>query len=109
MTERDLIEARDSPAELERVHRSDHDRFTQSFERVRDDFPGRRSSPPGANVRGADKTPPAGANAAFGRRLDLAFGYRHSQHLEAKAQYSGSNRAGRDGDRLLAVQFVMSL
>ena len=45
------------------------------------------------------------------RRLDLAFGYRYSQHLEAKAQYSWSNQAGNDidGDRLFAVQFVMSL
>jgi hypothetical protein len=45
------------------------------------------------------------------RRLDLAVGYRYSQHLEAKTQYSWSNQAGRDvdGDRLFAVQFVMSL
>ena len=45
------------------------------------------------------------------RRLDLAVGYRYSQHLEAKAQYSWSNQAGRDvdGDRLIAVQLVMSL
>ena len=45
------------------------------------------------------------------RRLDLAFGYRYSQHFEAKAQYSWSNQAGNDidGDRLFAVQLVMSL
>ena len=45
------------------------------------------------------------------RRLDLALGYRHTSHLEVKAQYSLSNQAGReiDGEHLLAAQFVLWL
>ncbi len=45
------------------------------------------------------------------RRLDLALGYRHTAHLEVKAQYSLSNQAGReiDGEHLFAAQFVLWL
>ncbi len=45
------------------------------------------------------------------RRLDLAAGYRHTAHLETKLQYSISDQAGRDvdGDRLFALQCVLSL
>jgi len=45
------------------------------------------------------------------RRLDLALGYRHTGHLEVKAQYSLSNQAGRDidGEHLFAAQFVLWL
>jgi hypothetical protein len=45
------------------------------------------------------------------RRLDLALGYRHTAHLEVKAQYSLSDQAGReiDGEHLFAAQFVLWL
>ena len=43
------------------------------------------------------------------RRLDLALGYRHSAHLQVKAQYSRSDQAGRsiDGEHLFAAQCVV--
>ena len=45
------------------------------------------------------------------RRLDVAVGYRHTAHLEVKAQYSWSDQAGRtiDGQHLFAAQFVVWL
>jgi hypothetical protein len=43
------------------------------------------------------------------RRLDAAVGYRFSAHLEAKAQYSWSDEAGKtiNGEHLYAAQFVV--
>jgi hypothetical protein len=40
------------------------------------------------------------------RRLDLALGYRHNEHLQAKLQYSIGDQAGDDtnGQRLVALQ-----
>jgi hypothetical protein len=42
-------------------------------------------------------------------RLDLAVGYRHSAHIQAKVEYSIGNQAGRDtnGNRLLAAQLIV--
>ncbi len=45
------------------------------------------------------------------RRFDLAVGYRHTAHLEVKAQYSLSDQAGReiDDEHLFAAQWVLWL
>jgi hypothetical protein len=45
------------------------------------------------------------------RRWDLALGYRHTNHIEVKVQYSLSDQAGRsiDGKHLFATQLVLRL
>lgn len=43
------------------------------------------------------------------RRLDLALGYRHDAHLQAKLEYSVGDQSGADtaGNRLIAAQVVL--